>query len=83
VVEEAPHEELTKYMTFDHEEDRKYFHWGTYGKDGKGPLKYIPLCELETDHIEAILETQKHTLGTHTERLMRDELDYRLRVAIT
>ncbi|KAI8920302.1 hypothetical protein DFJ77DRAFT_437945 [Powellomyces hirtus] len=32
--------------------------WGSYGKDGKGPLKRRPLKELETSHLEAILRTQ-------------------------
>lgn len=32
--------------------------WGTYGKDGKQPLKYIPIEEMETSHIEAVLKTQ-------------------------
>jgi len=30
--------------------------WGTYGKDGKQKLKYIPLDDLESSHIEAILK---------------------------
>lgn len=29
--------------------------WGTYGKSGKGPLKWLPICELETNHLYAIL----------------------------
>jgi hypothetical protein len=33
--------------------------WGTYGKDGKGPKKFIRLCMADTDHLKAILDTQK------------------------
>jgi hypothetical protein len=33
-------------------------HWGTYGKDGKQPLRYVPIKDLEADHIQAILDTQ-------------------------
>lgn len=40
-------------------EPREYIFWGTRGKDGKQPLKYILLKHLMSDHIEAILETQK------------------------
>lgn len=30
--------------------------WGTRGKDGKQPVKYVPLNSLETDHLESILK---------------------------
>lgn len=30
--------------------------WGTYGKNGKGPLKYKPISSLETEHLEIILD---------------------------
>ena len=29
--------------------------WGTYGKNGKGPFKYVRLVECETEHLQAIL----------------------------
>jgi hypothetical protein len=32
--------------------------WGTYGKSGRGPLRWIPICELSNSHLEAILATQ-------------------------
>lgn len=32
--------------------------WGSHGKDGKGPLRYIKLLDMETDHLEACLRTQ-------------------------
>lgn len=38
---------------------QKYMFWGTYGKDGKQPLQYKALKDLDTDHIEAIIRTQK------------------------
>lgn len=36
----------------------KNLKWGSYGKDGKGPLVRKPLIELETDHLKNILRTQ-------------------------
>jgi hypothetical protein len=30
--------------------------WGTRGKDGKQPLKYVRLASCETDHLQAILK---------------------------
>jgi hypothetical protein len=34
--------------------------WGTYGKDGKSPLKYVLLKNCETDHLQNILKNVKH-----------------------
>jgi hypothetical protein len=35
--------------------------WGTYGKSGKEPLKWKKLGECDTDHLQAILDTQPLT----------------------
>ena len=32
--------------------------WGTIGPDGKDSLKFLPIAELSTDHLENILITQ-------------------------
>lgn len=34
--------------------------WGTSGKDGKSPLKYVLLKNCETDHLQNILANVKH-----------------------
>lgn len=39
-------------------EEAKKLKWGTYGKSGTDPLKWINLGDAETDHLEAIFETQ-------------------------
>lgn len=39
---------------------REAFLWGTYGKEGAEVFKRTPLCELEDEHIQAIVDTQKH-----------------------
>ena len=39
---------------------REHMKWGSYGKDGKSQRRMLSLGEMDTDHIEAILETQKH-----------------------
>jgi len=41
-------------------EFKKYTLWGTYGIDGKGPRKTKCLCECDTSHLIAILDTQSH-----------------------
>lgn len=60
-----------------HEDIRKYFYWGTYGKDGKQPKKYVILKEMTNEHIKAILETQKQIHGTQVGVLFETELSYR------
>ena len=34
---------------------KKKLIWGTYGKDGKQPLKWVKLIECETEHLKAVL----------------------------
>lgn len=38
---------------------RENLMWGTYGKYGTGPLRYVALKDMETEHIRAVLETQR------------------------
>lgn len=45
---------LDDKVPFDTIKDRLL--WGTYGKDGKSPLKYVLLKNCETGHLEKILE---------------------------
>ena len=59
-----------------HETRREWFHWGTRGKDGRQPLTWKPLKNLDTDHIQAILETQHH-IPDYLVGLFVDELEYR------
>lgn len=55
---------------------REFFVWGTYGKEGKDPLKYVALKDLEVDHINAIVETQ-HQIPSYIRALFETELEYR------
>lgn len=62
-----------------HELIRESFKWGTYGKNGahlNQPLVLIHLKSLDTEHIEAILETQTH-LKSHIVKVFENELKYR------
>lgn len=70
---------VVNYCVYDTDSDnvkKERLLWGTYGKDGKGPLKQVPLIKLETDHIEAILETQKN-IPPHYRRLLESILSDR------
>lgn len=33
--------------------------WGTYGKSGKDPLRWVRLVDCSTDHLQSILKTQR------------------------
>jgi hypothetical protein len=44
------------YTDNDFEIVRKYATRGSRGKDGKQPLKYIPICEMDDDYLEAVLD---------------------------
>ena len=54
------YKDLSLYSNAPHREIREKLSWGTYGKNGDEPLKYILLKDLETEHIKAILKTQTH-----------------------
>jgi len=38
---------------------REAITWGTYGINGDQPLSYIKLCDMETEHIKAVLKLSK------------------------
>lgn len=70
---------LCLYEDDEHIEIRKYFCWRTYGKDGNEPGRWVTLDSMSTDHIEAILDTQRHIWGTVVEDVFKNELEYRER----
>jgi len=76
-VNSVPAENLSQsYKPDDHEHNRQYSYWGTYGKNGDQPLKYVFVKDMETEHIEAVLETQIH-ITPYTKKIMEEELKYR------
>lgn len=64
------------YSNDKHELIREYLEWGTYGKSGKEPHKYVPLKNLEIDHIKAILKTQTH-IKDNFKKILKNELKFR------
>jgi hypothetical protein len=58
------------------EEIREKFKWGTRGKYGNEPLKYIPLKDVTSEHIRAILQTQYHVTNEIVQ-IFEKELEYR------
>jgi hypothetical protein len=70
------YEELSVYDDGSHITRRSAVHWGTRGKDGKQPLVYKLLKDLDSDHIEAILKTQ-HQISEFYKEIFKEELKYR------
>ena len=68
--------DLSLYSDAPHKQLRDVVTWGTRGKNGDQPLKWVPVCDMETDHIEACLETQSQ-MSESMRRLLEDELAYR------
>ena len=68
-------EDLSVYTDDPHAKIRDFFRWGTYGKEGKGPLVWSKLKHLSTDHIQKILDEgyAKH----HLVKVFTDELEFR------
>jgi hypothetical protein len=75
-ITKVPAKDMSVWDNDPHELIREAFHWGTRGKDGNQPLKYIPLSSMDADHIEAILETQHH-IASNIRKVFMDELKYR------
>lgn len=76
-INKVPGTDLT-VTTDDHFSDqRQAFVWGSYGRHADQPKHYIELRDLTTDHIRAILATQRQIKGTYVEDLMYKELEYR------
>ena len=48
------------YLNDDIDKLSKVAIWGSYGKDGKGKKRMRNLIDLDTEHIKAILRTQKN-----------------------
>lgn len=55
-INEEPFEELSVYDNAPWSIVREKLKWGTRGKDGRQPVKYVSLAEMDTDHIKAILD---------------------------
>jgi len=73
--EEGNGEDLSVYTDDPHSKIRDWFRWGTYGKDGKGPLTWKKLKFLSTDHIQKILD--EGYARAHLTKVFQDELIFR------
>jgi len=56
---------------------REQVTWGTYGKNGDQPLRYVPVSEMSNEHIHAVLDIQGRIHPNLREVLMM-EREYRI-----
>ena len=75
-INKVPPVDLSVYSDASHEKKREVFVWGSRGLDGQQPLVYNALKDLETSHVESIIETQTH-LPEHVMQMFEDEIEYR------
>ena len=51
---------------------REWMIWGTYGKSGKDPLKWVILKNMSDEHIQAILDTQHHISSFYRKEFQKE-----------
>jgi predicted phosphohydrolase len=59
-----------------HDKIREVMTWGTRGKSGRDPLKWVFLKDMDTNHIEAVLDTQTQ-ITSQIRSIFETELKYR------
>ena len=62
------------------EECKEKVLWGTYGINGDEPKTWVPLSKCTTEHLQAILDTQKHlsrSLIELIEDILKDRIVYK------
>ena len=67
--------DLSLYSTDSFEKLRKGIEWATYGKNGDEELKYKPISNMSTNHINAILS--QYRLAEYLKELFEKELEHR------
>lgn len=79
VVDQAPHENLSVVDDGLHTTRREHLCWGkNYDKDMNrlSETQWIPIMDMDTDHIKAVLENIKN-LSPFYKEVFENELEYR------
>lgn len=74
-VNKVPAKDLSLRLDDPHKDIREAVTWGTYGKDGKQPLRYVTIKEMTAEHILAVINTQRLAPFMYT--ILKYELEYR------
>jgi len=75
-INDEPYFDLSLYDDESFDVIRQNVTWGTRGPRGDQPLKQKPLMDLDDDHIQAILDTQKH-ISQKMRRYLHLEQEFR------
>lgn len=73
---DGPYEDLSLFENDPHTELREAVKWGTRGKNGNEPTRFISIAEMDTDHIEACLNNQPY-MNLVIRKVMNNEIEYR------
>ena len=73
----------TVYLSNGHDQVRVSFHWGTYGKNGDQPRKWVSPAEMSNAHIINVIENLGDRLEPWIKSIFDKELDYRKEHNIT
>lgn len=65
------------YLTDGFDKCRTVPIWGTYGKDGKQPLKHVSIADMEDEHLEAVIKENGHRMEKWRLNLMLQEVEKR------
>ena len=68
--------DMCLYDNEPHKVQSEVLTWGTYGKDGKQPLQYKTIAEMETEHLQSVIEMGGVCPIRHA--CMKEELRLRL-----
>ena len=74
--ENFPAEELSVYLEDGHEVVREVATWGSYGKNGDEPLKYILIKDMTEEHIQNCLNNC-YRMHPHYRVAFENELQWR------
>lgn len=74
--ENFPSEELSVYLEDGHDVVREVATWGSYGKNGDEPLKYILLKDMSDEHIQNCLNNC-YRMHPHYRVAFENELQWR------
>lgn len=68
---------MVLYEDDDFELIRKYHSRGGRGVDGREPLKFVPLCDMNNDWLQAVIDYYPEGMDNEHLRLIKKEINYR------
>jgi len=63
---------VLEYENTTFEQHREYLKWGTRGINGGEPLRRIAIKDMDTDHIQACLDTQSRMSTVFRETMLKE-----------